>query len=375
MTAILRAWPVLLIAGLLAGCQEAENQAEPPQPPRREVIQARIEQLLRTADSLARAHKYEPAMTFITDVLQVDSTDRRAILRMAEYSLMLARQNEATDPPGARNLFLRAAEAGRQLRAQEGELSDDEKSVVAMVQYGEARVLAQTGKLDEAIADLKDSLSLGFDQFQILLNDPALDPLRERDDFREMTASAEGDAQVQALKQARDAIAGFKPYPFAFELPDLDGKPVKLDDIRGKVTIVDVWGTWCPPCRVELPHFVKMYEKYRERGLEIVGLTYEQVTEKDEAVKKVREFIEKEIAIPYRLVIGDEETMSRMQPFEGFPTTLFLDGSGQVRAKLVGAQAPRDLEAFVLALLEDPPAAPAEAVPAAEPAPAASSGD
>lgn len=349
----------LLAAGLLAGCQKSEDESSSPRRSPQEIAQARIDQLLRTAESLAQAKKYEQAMTFIGDALSIDATNRRAMLHTAEYSLMLARQHEANEPIGAHNLFRQAGEAGKRLREHVTELNDEERSVLAMVRYAEARMLTQEQKPEEAVAALKDSMDLGFDQFEILVNDPVLDPLRKREDFRALTAGAESEAEAEALKQAKATLASFQPYPFSFELPDLDGQPVKLDEIRGKITIVDVWGTWCPPCRIELPHFVDLYERYHDRGLEIVGVTYEQTTSNEQATAKVREFLEKEIKLPYRLVLGDEATMVKMEPFEGFPTTLFLDATGQVRAKLVGAQPPRDLEALVMALLDEPPAKPA----------------
>lgn len=354
-------WPAIAVACLGAGCSSSESEAPLPQPTRAEVNQKRLDELIKMGITMGQAGQLAPAMTFFSDALRIDPANRQAMFRVAELSLLLGRQNEMSDPEGARNLFRRAGEAARHLREAYPELTDPERITVALVRFAEARVLAHEGKPDEAVAALKDSLALGFDEPEMLLTDPELDPLRERDDFKEITARAEGDADDQALRQAKAAVAEFKPFPFSFELPDLEGQTVKLDEVRGKVTIVDVWGTWCGPCRIELPHFVELYGKYHDRGLEIVGLTYEQVNTKEQAVEKVKAFLDTEMKLPYRLVLGDELTMERMEPFEGFPTTMFLDASGQVRAKLVGAQSLRTLESLVLALLDEPAAKPAAA--------------
>jgi len=98
-------------------------------------------------------------------------------------------------------------------------------------------------------------------------------------------------------------------FDFDFSLPDLDGKNVSLKDFVDKVVIVNFWGTWCPPCRREMPHFVELYKKYRNRGVEVVGIGYER--EKGEAaVENVRAFL-KEKGVTYTCVTGDQDTRGR----------------------------------------------------------------
>ena len=71
------------------------------------------------------------------------------------------------------------------------------------------------------------------------------------------------------------SVAGTKPTPFPFALKDLDGKPVTAADFRGKVLVVDFWGTWCPPCRKQVPNLVELDKRFHDKGLAVVGLTYE----------------------------------------------------------------------------------------------------
>ena len=58
-----------------------------------------------------------------------------------------------------------------------------------------------------------------------------------------------------------------------FTLADLEGNLVSMNQFQGKVVLLNFWGTWCGPCRVEIPDFVKLSEKYKVQGLEIVGVT------------------------------------------------------------------------------------------------------
>ena len=101
------------------------------------------------------------------------------------------------------------------------------------------------------------------------------------------------------------------------------------------------------------PHFVELYHKYHEQGLEIVGLNYEQAPTLQGAVAAVKKGVS-ELKIPYVCLIGDELTQARVPEFGGFPTTLFLDRQGKVRAQLSGTRSRGELEAYVTILLAEP---------------------
>src|SRR5437762_9755963 len=62
------------------------------------------------------------------------------------------------------------------------------------------------------------------------------------------------------------------PFEFDFDLEDVNGQRLSKADFAGKVLIVDIWGTWCPPCRMEIPHFLALHRQYGDQGLQVVGL-------------------------------------------------------------------------------------------------------
>src|SRR2546421_318352 len=70
-------------------------------------------------------------------------------------------------------------------------------------------------------------------------------------------AQVEKDAK-EAADETKKALAGDPLFDFDLDVKTIDGKKIKLSELKGKVVIVDVWGTWCPPCRKEIPHFVKL---------------------------------------------------------------------------------------------------------------------
>ena len=226
-----------------------------------------------------------------------------------------------------------------------------EKLIAEMVFYNEACVQAKAGKSDEAMQSLKDCFAAGVDNVSMLSTDKDLDSLRKRDDFKAMVKELTVKAAVEAKKEFAEMIASQKSFKFDFDLKDLDGKKVKLADFKGKYLIVDIWGTWCPPCRAEIPHFIEVLDKYKSKGLEIIGINYEGGDDEKEAIDTIKKF-NKANKVPYNCVIGDEKTQKQVPDFQGYPTTLFLDRSGKVRMTIVGGQPLYRLEAAVEALMD-----------------------
>lgn len=149
-------------------------------------------------------------------------------------------------------------------------------------------------------------------------------------------------------------MAATRPFHFDFELTDIEGQPLALADFKGKVVIVDIWGTWCPPCRAEIPSFAALVEKYRDSGLAIVGLNRERIKDRAAARDAVRRF-HKQNNMNYRCALANDETIRQVPNLKSLPTTLFFDRTGEVRVRLVGLHNFETLEAIVQRLLDEKP--------------------
>ena len=131
-----------------------------------------------------------------------------------------------------------------------------------------------------------------------------------------------------------------------FVLPSLDGDTVRLDELKGKVVLIDFWATWCPPCRAYIPYLIALHDKYRARGLVVLGLS-------NDDIGAMQQFREKE-GIKYTLLVADNETMRRYK-ITAIPTSYLLDKKGKVVKREVGFDAGRvnQLEEEIKRLLSE----------------------
>ena len=145
---------------------------------------------------------------------------------------------------------------------------------------------------------------------------------------------------------AAHASSEVLPQGVSFSLPALDGRTVRLEDFRGKVVLVNLWATWCVPCRGEIPFFVKLRNELEPRGFEIVGIAMW-----DEA-DNVRAYASAE-KIPYPLVMGNDATATDFGNISGLPTSFLVDRDGKIvkRYFAVKDATLRALEADVRGLL------------------------
>lgn len=129
-------------------------------------------------------------------------------------------------------------------------------------------------------------------------------------------------------------------------LPDMDGKTVSLSSFIGKVVLLDFWTSWCGPCRNNNPHLVKFYKKFHPKGLEIIGISFD---ENEEAWKKAVEK-DKLSWIQLNDNKGNYSASASSYSVDAIPASFLIDKKGVIHSiNLVG----RNLEAEVKQLLKE----------------------
>ena len=131
-----------------------------------------------------------------------------------------------------------------------------------------------------------------------------------------------------------------------YALTALDGTALSPEALRGKVVLVNFWATWCLPCRVEMPLLQGMYERHRDEGLIVVGLSVDRGSQ-----DSVRSFLrERNVTYPVAVVGGDVERA--FGGVRGYPTSMLIDRSGVVRHVVIGPLAAASFEPAVRRLLQ-----------------------
>jgi thiol-disulfide isomerase/thioredoxin len=142
-----------------------------------------------------------------------------------------------------------------------------------------------------------------------------------------------GDQTIGEL--AKDEITGLKTLSIGNTAPDiegttLDGKKVKLSDYKGKVVLLDIWATWCGPCRAMIPHEREMVKKLKDKPFVLVSVSVD--AEKEDLTK----FLEKETMDWTHWFDGEGGPVAKKLRVKAFPTLYLIDAKGVIRKKWIG---------------------------------------
>ena len=134
-----------------------------------------------------------------------------------------------------------------------------------------------------------------------------------------------------------DTTGGLIPSPReGFPAPDftldtLEGSQMTLSDLRGKVVIVNLWASWCPPCRAEMPAIEQIYQENSAQGLEVLAINTTYQDSESTAADFAQEF-----GLTFPILLDRDGSVSKRYQLLALPTTYFIDRRGIIRAVVPG---------------------------------------
>ena len=122
---------------------------------------------------------------------------------------------------------------------------------------------------------------------------------------------------------------GFSAPDFSLEL--LGGGQVTLSELRGKVVLVNLWASWCPPCRAEMPAIERVYRSYKDLGLVVLGVN----TTNQDSESAAASFVQ-EMGLSFPIPLDRSGAVSASYNLRGLPSSYFIDRQGIIRSVVVG---------------------------------------
>ncbi|MEF3079595.1 TlpA disulfide reductase family protein [Winogradskyella poriferorum] len=191
---------------------------------------------------------------------------------------------------------------------------------------------------------------------------PTFDVVKYKEIFESFPANLKESKRGQIVKQRLDEL--YKEYEKIahldlgkiapnFESKTPEGETVSLNDLKGKVTIIDFWAAWCGPCRRENPNVVKVYEQYHDKGLEIIGISLDGAPNQKDPKKAWLDAIEKDGLEWNHLssLMYFNDPVAKQYNIKSIPATYILDEEGKIVAKNLRGAA---LELKIKELLGNP---------------------
>lgn len=122
------------------------------------------------------------------------------------------------------------------------------------------------------------------------------------------------------------------------EVELLDGTKFKISDKKGKVLLVNIWGTWCGPCIAEMPHLIALQNEHGEKGFEVIGMNIGDGSGTPEPIDKIKAFVEKQ-KLNYTIAIASNSVSNQFNLITKqsvVPQTILVDREGHLRGVFVG---------------------------------------
>lgn len=233
-------------------------------------------------------------------------------------------------------------------------VAPDTYKYLAAPYYDKARAHAAVGETQLAAESLDQAFEFGFSDFERAANEKVFTELENADDIREIIRRRTSTIVNEETEWAEKSLAEFEPFSFVIDVDGLSEGRISNADFDGKILVVDLWATWCPPCVKEIPHFVQLQNEFRDKNVAVLGIAMDDLDNPIGARADVKNKVT-ELQVNYSIGLGGTSTANQIAGEMSLPTTLFIDSSGTVRFMNQGYLKYSQLEAVTKILIHQNP--------------------
>ena len=127
----------------------------------------------------------------------------------------------------------------------------------------------------------------------------------------------------------------------SFSVRDLDGRNIRMQDLKGRPVVLDFWATWCAPCRASMPDLNTLQTRYADQGLMVIGLALDE-----DGTQPVRRFVD-QLGVKFRIALANDRILSQYGPIRSAPTTVFINRRGVIVRRVVGYIDQETMDSFI----------------------------
>jgi thiol-disulfide isomerase/thioredoxin len=248
------------------------------------------------------------------------------------------------------------------IRIYEGQIAENLKDnpaypknaleALGLSMVSEAKAHAFRNEKEATFESLSNAADVGFGEFRELAKEDWLKNLTDEPTLKGWMESLDDRYAVAVDSWSRNVVSQFRGGSFNFSLNNLDDRTVSNFDFGGKVMVVDLWATWCPPCRRGIPHYMKLQQELGSQGVAVVGISMDDPTDPTGVKENVVDFASEQ-KFNYPILMGDSTIGTQLPGKMALPTTVFIDRSGRVRYVAQGYHDFAKVEAITKILLNE----------------------
>ena len=192
-----------------------------------------------------------------------------------------------------------------------------------------AKAYAFKNDSEGAFDAITAAFEIGYTEFDSVMEEPLFRDL-DQSQLQDVVEVYQTTYREKIQAWSRRELANFKSFKVNFDVADIDGGRISSADTLGKVAVVDLWATWCAPCRDGIPHFIELKDNFDESKVEVIGISMDDTEAPASVVDTVKSFAI-DSGINYTLGVGTETIKDQIPGKVLLPTTLFIDQTGTVR--------------------------------------------